>query len=166
MLFLPLATAPLRSMRLRLKLLPNKGCTLLAYLNNSQNAMPSSSRFRLPSKKARAPRVWKNNLVKPKICGRSTTPTRAHSRILARRRRSRTWSFSITRWGSPFLSPWLSSNTYAVCLGRCRNVPILAECLLQHALFPAESRTGRYRLVESETFRTVCPHSLLAVMSD
>ena len=59
-----------------------------------------------------------------------------------------------------------NSNTYVVCLRRCRNLSILAECLLEHALFHAESRTSRHRLVESETFRTVCAHHPFVVMSD
>ena len=68
--------------------------------------------------------------------------------------------------GFSLLFAMTSSNTHVVFLGRCRNVSILAECLLQHALFPAESRTGRHRLVESETFRTVFGHYLFVVMSN
>ncbi len=162
-----LATARLRPMRLRPKLPRNKGRTLRVYSNNSESAISFSSRFQLQSVKARAPKVWRNNLKKPKTCGRSTTRTRAHSHILARKRRSRTWSFSIIRWGSLSLSRDLSFETCGVVrLGRCRNVPILAQRLLKLALLVAESRTGRYRLVESETFRTVCTHELIVVMSD
>jgi len=52
-----------------------------------------------------------------------------------------------------------------VFLRRRCDVPLLAECLLEHALFLAESGVGRYRLVKSETFRTVCGCFVTAVTS-
>jgi hypothetical protein len=47
-----------------------------------------------------------------------------------------------------------------------RDIPVLAECLLEHTVFPSESRVGRYRLVEGETFRTVCVYLVTAFSSD
>ena len=52
-----------------------------------------------------------------------------------------------------------------VFLRRCCDVPLLAECLLEHALLPAEPGVGRYRLVKSETLWAVCGYLFTVVTS-
>lgn len=47
-----------------------------------------------------------------------------------------------------------------VFLRWCCDIPVLAERLHEHPFLPAESRFGRYGLVEGETVRTVCGYLL------